>query len=142
MKVDYAFCAKYAEVGADGLFSSIGSGLEVLQPNQLPGALPMIALVIHATVSTEECQDEHQLCVELFGPDNERLPLDVKFPVPIIGLRKEAPEVPPTFCCAINMMNVHFPSPGDYEFRISTDGKVIGRVALYMRLAPQIEVKP
>jgi hypothetical protein len=141
MKVDYAFCAKYAEVGSDGLFSSIGGGLEVIQPNQLPGAIPTITLVFRVAIPLEECQSSHQLCVELFGPTKEKLPLEVEIPVAAIGPRVDVPELTPAFCCAINMANVLISLPGDYEFRISADGKAIGAAVLYVQPAAQVEVK-
>jgi len=134
MELEYSFCAKYGEVGADGFFAIIGGGLDRINGPQLPVVIPSMAVVMRISVSPEEFQTDHRLRVELFDSCEQRLPLEVEFPVPHTSPIPGEAEREATFSCAICMSNLTFPVAGDYEFRISVDEQLLGITPLYIRL--------
>lgn len=143
MELQYAICARYAEVTPDGFFAVFGGGIDSIQLNQLPGAVPMMSLLIRLTARTEELQEEHRLRGDLFSPREERQPLEVDFPLPTNlspgrqNLNSEQPHRPISFNCALSLTNLTFPEAGEYTFRISLDGRQLGNIGLFVNKAGQ-----
>lgn len=131
MELQYGFCAKFAEVGPDGYFAVFGGGLDKVAATQVPAVVQSMALLIHLTLDRKDIQSEHKIRVDLFSPKNERLPLDMEFPLPQVT-ETSLPDLPISISCALTLGNVIYPEFGEYNFRISTDGRQLGSIRLFV----------
>jgi len=130
MKLEYAFCAKFADVGLDGLMSAIGVGLDSLNTAQFPAVVSGMAVAGCVTVPLEEVEGDHKMRIELFGPSGDKHPLELEFPV--VVQRVEGVTRPPRWSFAVTLQNVVFGVQGRHEFRLLIDGRQIGSVALHV----------
>lgn len=73
MQLQYAFCARFAETGDKGTFSVIGGGINILRIPVLPATIPTLSVIVRLVFTIEECDRQHELTVELLGPDGQQL---------------------------------------------------------------------
>jgi hypothetical protein len=131
MELVYAFCAKFADVGPDGLLSVIGGGIDSVNVPQFPAAIAAIAVVGCVSVPLEECEGDHRLQIELFGPTGDRNPLEIDFPLDFHP-RLDAPPRDPRMSFAVSLQNLLFGVDGRHQFRILVDSRQLGTIPFYV----------
>jgi hypothetical protein len=131
MELEYAFCAKFADVGTDGFVTLFGGGIDSIAAAQFPTILLTLAVTGCVTVPLEEANGDHQMRIELFGPTGDRHPLEIEFPV-MVRVSPADPPRAPRLNFAVCLQNLIFGMAGRHEFRISVDGRQLGTVPLYI----------
>jgi hypothetical protein len=132
MELKYVFCAKFADIGPDGLFAAIGGGLDSVAVPQLPAIIQALSVVGCVTVPLEEVHGGHRMRIEMFGPTGDRHPVEIEFPV-TVQVNTDEPRRAPRWTFAIGLQNVVFGMEGRHEFRLSVDGNPLGIVPLHMK---------
>jgi hypothetical protein len=133
MKLAFAFLAEAATVVPDkGWFSVLNGGIDTVGGPRFPGPLHGISLIVRVAFSEEDCGRDYECHVGLFGPDGAILPPEFR---PTLKPKRPADrnslEYHITLCLAFQ--NVQLSTAGDYSFRISVDGQVLGQVGLRVR---------
>lgn len=133
MELRYAFCAKYGEIGSGGEFTVVSGGIDSLKTPQLPVTIPAATLVARIVANEQDAQAEHRLRVDLLNPRGERVPIDIEFPLP---------QIPPpllpgrnsSITLALTIGGLVFEEAGEYDFRISADGRNLGGIQILVIL--------
>jgi len=73
MRLAYAFTANAAEVSPDGKIYILGGDWDRISTASLPVSQPAMALVMKFEVQPTECDQDHELRVELIDMDGVRL---------------------------------------------------------------------
>src|SRR6266404_7969129 len=134
MQLQYAFCANYAETGEAGTFSVMGAGINVLRVPRLPALIRALYVIARVTFTVEERERQHELAVDLIGPDGERLsgwPLVASMSP---AVRTELPEVPSAATCITALTAPVFTKSGEHRFQFSVAGQVLGSTSFWVHL--------
>ena len=132
MELEYAFCANYAETGEAGTVSVIGAGINVLRVATLPAQLRTLYVIARVTFTPAERDRQHELVVDLIGPNGERLS-----GWPLVALLRpaaqaELPEVPSAATCITALTAPVFTHDGEHRFQFSAAGKVLGSTSFWV----------
>jgi hypothetical protein len=136
MRLEYAFCANYAETGDAGTVSVVGAGINVLRVATLPAQVRTLYVIARVTFTPEERDRQHELQVDLLGPDGERLsgwPLVAPM-LPVA--RADLPEVPSAATSVTALTAPVFTHAGEYRFRFSAAGQVLGGTSFWVHPTP------
>ena len=133
MKLAFAFLAEAATVVPDkGWFSVLNGGVDTVGGASFPGPLHGISLIVRVAFSEEECGRDYDCHVGLFGPDGTLIPPEFR---PTLKPKQPSDsnslDYHITLCLAFQ--NVQLPAAGDYVFRVSINGQVLGQVGLRVR---------
>jgi hypothetical protein len=130
IKIEYAFLARSAEVLADGTFTVIGGGIDRFICTNFPPGIPTLVLVVRLSVARDEWNKQHDLLVEIFGPDGELMPGQrhtLTFNLPPAA---SAPQLP-GLVGMLTLVGMQFPRPGIYRIRLSVGSKELDSISLY-----------
>ena len=135
MRLTYAFCADAAQIAPDGKLYVLGGDFEVIHAQEFPAKHPALFLVVKLSVQPPECQREHQLRVELIGPDGHAVtkPIVLSFKAEPNSLY---PHKPIGVGLIINFQNLQFQKPGDYAFHVLVDDLELDTVPLVLAPRP------
>lgn len=136
MRLEYAFCANYAETGEAGSVAVMGAGINVLRVATLPAQVRTLYVIARVTFTPEERDRPHELEVDLLGPDGKRL-----FGWPLMALmvpaaRADLPEVPSAATCITALTAPMFAHAGEHRFRFSAAGQVLGSTSFWVHPTP------
>jgi hypothetical protein len=130
MELKFAFLAEAAKVEESGIFSVIGGGFDVLRnAGPFPAKKRTMSLLGRLELTDAECRTQHELVVELIGPDGRTLPSEIRLRfIPF----KEGEQVDPKTWITVGLdyRDVTFPDPGEYTFRVSVGPQALGDVRL------------
>src|SRR5260370_41163218 len=129
MELAYVFLAKYADTAPDGTFALIAGGFETAVGATLPITVPAITVVARVLVPPEECGREYNVQVELFTPGEAQPRLTANLHLEP-RLDANRPDRPVGINCLVGFFALTFAQPGDCEFRLSVDGRPLGRATL------------
>jgi hypothetical protein len=133
MRVVYAFLADSATDAANGKTDIVGLGLDHVFAAAVPALHPHLTLVCRLEATLTECDVEHQVRIELWGPDGERM---VQVGGAVTPHRNTLePHQPSSQTIVLNFEGLVFPVFGDYGFHILIDNLELGTVPFYVRQA-------
>jgi hypothetical protein len=129
MRLEYAFLADAGHTQADGLFSVINGGVDIIHCSQFPGGLHAIHLI--ARVSFEpytECGNTILINMEIVSPGDEIIEPSFRN----VPIRTTPNQFGADRRCMITLSftfrTITFPAPGTYYFRISHSDASLGEV--------------
>lgn len=135
MKLTIALAADYASVEqATGKLNVLGVFTRINAP-RFPATHPRLALVAQIRPELGDHTNQRNLKVLLVDSDGvELLQIAGSFRLP------HADSGPrPDFNIVLELNNLIFPHPGEYEFQISTDDENLGDIPLELVKAPSSE---
>ena len=138
MKLNYAFIAKYAELGADGNFSVIGGGWDAVGVATLPFVSPPIAVVTCFRPDPSDVGQEQCIDVQMFSPEGYATPL--RFETKMTPASEPGRSMIANIVWLVGAGYAFFSTAGLYEFRINVNGVLAGIVpfeVLYLPEAPR-----
>lgn len=128
MKIILCTVADFASSTQDGKLNVMGV-FDTINAAQFPAKHASMALVIRTLQDYRDSETEHEMKVELRGPDGEKiLEMGAKIRVPTMEPGQFA-----TTNQILNLQGVPFPKSGDYTFRISMDGSKKEEIHLRVR---------
>jgi hypothetical protein len=129
MKLQFAFLADAAALTTEGAFAVVGGGFDVLKSQKFPAVKAAMSLVGRFLFEPDEMGKPCHVHVEIVGPDDKVIPPDLWLDFkPVPHPRHEIRANWMTFSAYFEA--VTFPTPGDYQFRLSMGQQVFGQVAL------------
>lgn len=138
MRIAYAFFAKFVDLSPDGTFTVIGGGFTGLSTPTLPFVVPSLSFLVHLSLQTEECDQDHRLQIEVFDPTGSKLALGNEVPFNLGQHRLDA-DLEKGFSTGLNVINFEFALAGKYEFRVHIDGQHVETFPLVIAQQPSQE---
>ncbi|HEV3255435.1 MAG TPA: hypothetical protein VG013_01020 [Gemmataceae bacterium] len=121
------FLARFAELGADGLFTVVGGGLDRIEAQGFPSSWGFLFLLARIRLTTEEGLAHHTTAVERETPNGQIEPIGADSPMMRLP---PAPEIGPDGRVGLSfnvcLVNLFFPEAGVYKYRFKIDGQAIG----------------
>ena len=125
-EIEYAFLADAADARPGQKFAVIGGGVTRLGGTAFPLRHPHLALVVGLAVTTEEIGREQELRFAVVTPTGETMASAQANVVP----SGQAARRDSVLTFALDLWNLAFPMPGEYEVRIMVGGEERKRLRL------------
>jgi uncharacterized protein DUF6941 len=74
MQLDFAILAKYAELAADGTFTTVGGGFSAIGTTGLPLTIPNLFLLVRLDTSPDEAGKPFELTIDVIRPNGTPVP--------------------------------------------------------------------
>jgi hypothetical protein len=131
MRVVDILLARYIELTADGTFTVVGGGVSRINTGGFPWSWGVLFLLARLRMTLEEGQGKHMIAVECETPSGETEPVGEE--TQMLSATPET-ELGPDGLVGLNfnycMVNLHFPKPGVYKYRLKIDGQAVGSADL------------
>jgi hypothetical protein len=127
MKLEDIFFARYAEIGPDGLFTTVGGGVNKIRAGGFPWSWGVLFLLVRIRLTREEAQGQHMTAVERETPNGQVEPIGAESPMlPVPPWADLGPDGRLSLAFNVCLMNLIFPEAGVYSYRFKIDGQEIG----------------
>jgi hypothetical protein len=138
VEVEYAFLADAADAPPGGKLYALGVGIDQIRTREFPTTHALLAFVVKLKLHPTECDRTHNLEIELWDPDGQRLTprLSGEFGA---ARNPEHPTRPVLVQMVLNLFGTTFPRPGEYEFHIIVNHHHLKTVPLYVEQADAAE---
>lgn len=139
MEVEFAFLADAAEATPNQKLYVLGGGIEKLYAPSFPATHPSIALVVKIRLHPIECDRAHQLLIELWGPNAQRVGPTISGEV---SAQRDAddPARSRSVPLVLNILSLQFAEPGEYTFQIVLNGQHMKSVPLIVHELTTLEL--
>ena len=133
MYVKYAFVADHVTPAGSGKWNVLGT-FTTMQTKSFPYKHPRLGLLIRVEGHSTET-GKHVLEIHLIDEDGQRLrkPKAIKMEFEFGSSKKGFEGVPLGMEVGVEINNLEFENPGNYEFAIKVDGTYLDSAPLYVR---------
>src|SRR5258708_5585582 len=131
MQLEDIFLARFADLTPDGLFTVVGGGVSRINATEFPWSWGIMFLLARLRLTAEEAQNQHLTAVEREAPTGQIEAIGDA--APLLPLPPEAETGPDgrfglhfSYC----LVNLLFPRPGVYKYRLKIGGREVGAAEL------------
>jgi hypothetical protein len=130
MELEYIFLAKFAELGAEGLFTVVGGGLNRINAQSLPWSWGVLFLLAQIRITPDEAKKGHVIAIERESPSGQ---IEAVCAVPMVQFPSNMLTGPDGKLglnfnqCIVGSI---FYEAGVYKYRLKIDGQEMGAAQL------------